>query len=64
MKKFFNVCVLIFFGFFVIFGNEKAEAKENLIEGVGTYIMDSRLDETPASATARAREEAKRNATE
>ena len=64
MKKFFNVCASIFFGLLIIFSSSQAEAKENLIEGVGTYIMDSRLDETPASATARAREEAKRNATE
>lgn len=41
-----------------------AFAKEELIEASGTYIMDSRLDETAASATARAREEAKRSATE
>ena len=41
-----------------------ASATERLIEASGSYIMDSRLDETPASATARAREEAKRAAVE
>lgn len=39
-------------------------AKQEIIEASGEYIMDSRLDETPASATARAREEAKRAAVE
>lgn len=39
-------------------------AAERLIEATGDYIMDSRLDETPASATARAREEAKHAAVE
>lgn len=39
-------------------------AAEKLIEASGDYIMDSRLDETAASATARAREEAKRAAVE
>ena len=42
-----------------IFGNVSAA---ELIQASGTYIMDSRLDETPASATARAREDAKRRA--
>ena len=37
---------------------------EELIEASGNYVMDSRLDETPASATSRAREEAKRAAIE
>ena len=39
-------------------------ASETLIEATGEYIMDSRLDETTATATARAREEAKRIAIE
>lgn len=39
-------------------------AAEQLIEASGEYVMDMRLDETPASATARAREEAKRAAVE
>ena len=42
-----------------MFGNVSAA---ELIQASGTYIMDSRLDETPASATARAREDAKRRA--
>ena len=39
-------------------------AESEIIEADGDYVMDSRLDETAASATARAREEAKRNAVE
>ena len=48
----------------MIFSTSTALANERLIEASGEYVMDSRLDETPASATARAREEAKRAATE
>ena len=48
----------------MLLGMSTALAKEEIIEAEGTYVMDSRLDETPASATARAREEAKRNAVE
>lgn len=50
--------------FIVLTSANNSFAKEELIEASGSYIMDSRLDETPASATARAREEAKRNAIE
>ncbi len=39
-----------------------ALAEQEIIEADGSYVMDSRLDETAASATARAREEAKRAA--
>ena len=35
-------------------------ASEQLIESSGSYVMDSRLNETPASTVSRAREEAKR----
>lgn len=61
MKKLFmllTICATI------MFCNSVASANERLIEASGSYIMDSRLDETPASATARAREEAKRAAAE
>lgn len=60
MKKLFKVIV----AFVIILSSSTALANERLIEASGEYIMDSRLDETPASATARAREEAKRIATE
>ena len=60
MKKFFTIVVVLA----VIFSGSVALASEKLIEASGEYVMDSRLDETPASATARAREEAKRAATE
>ena len=55
---------LIISTFIVLTGLNHLLAKGELIEASGSYIMDSRLDETPASATARAREEAKRNAIE
>ena len=48
----------------MLMGLSTALAKEEIIEAEGTYVMDSRLDETAASATARAREEAKRSAVE
>lgn len=60
MKKFFGIIVALS----MIFICSTAFASEKLIEASGSYIMDSRLDETPASATARAREEAKRIAIE
>ena len=47
----------------IIFSCSISSATE-LIEASGNYVMDSRLDETPASATSRAREEAKRAAIE
>ena len=59
MKKIFGITILIFaLSFQTVF------AKQEIIEASGSYIMDSTLDETPASATARAREEAKRAAIE
>lgn len=60
MKNFFKIIVALV----IIFSNSTSLANERLIEASGEYIMDSRLDETPASATARAREEAKRTAIE
>ena len=60
MKKFFTIAVALA----VFLSGSVAVAKELLIEASGEYVMDSRLDETPASATARAREEAKRIAVE
>lgn len=62
MKNFFKIFSLTLLIFGVSFQNVFAEAE--LIEASGSYIMDSNLDETPASATARAREEAKRAAVE
>lgn len=60
MKNFFALIAALA----IIFSSSSSFASEKLIEATGTYIMDSRLDETPASATARAREEAKRAAVE
>ena len=59
MRKIFAVI----FAAAIIFSCSTSFAEE-LIEASGTYVMDSRLDETPASATSRAREEAKRAAIE
>ena len=58
MKNFFALCVALA----IILTGSNSFASENLMEASGSYVMDSRLDETPASATARAREEAKRAA--
>lgn len=60
MKKFLSVA----FTLAVVLSSSISFASETMIEASGTYIMDSRLNETPASATARAREEAKRAAVE
>ena len=60
MKKTFMIVVALM----IILSGAVCSASEYLIEASGDYIMDSRLDETPASATARAREEAKRAAVE
>lgn len=60
MKNFFGLIVALA----VILGCSTTFAAEKLIEASGEYVMDTRLDETFASATARAREEAKRNAVE
>ncbi len=59
MKKIFGITILIF-----ALSCQIVFAKQEIIEASGSYIMDSTLDETPASATARAREEAKRAAIE
>lgn len=60
MKKFLTIVVALT----IILSSSISFANEQLIEASGSYTMDSRLDETPASATARAREEAKRAAIE
>ena len=60
MKKIFALLIACA----VILSCANSEAGEQLIEASGEYVMDSRLDETAASATARAREEAKRAAIE
>lgn len=60
MKNFFGLIVALA----MILGCSTSFAAEKLIEASGEYVMDTRLDETTASATARAREEAKRNAVE
>ena len=60
MKEFFGLIVALS----VVMCSSISFAAENLIEASGEYIMDTRLDETFASATARAREEAKRAAVE
>ena len=60
MKKFLTLVVALM----ILMCGSTTFAAERLIEATGDYIMDSRLDETPASATARAREEAKRAAVE
>lgn len=60
MKKIFTLAVAL-----ALFLNvSTCAAAERIIEASGEYFMDIRLDETPASATARAREEAKRIAVE
>ena len=60
MKKFLTIIAALT----IILSSSISAANERLIEATGNYIMDSRLDETAASATARAREEAKRAAVE
>ena len=60
MKKTFIVIATLM----MMLSGSICSASEKLIEASGSYVMDSRLDETPASATARAREEAKRAAIE
>ena len=60
MEKIFALVV----AFAIFLNTATSEAREQLIEASGEYVMDSRLDETAASATARAREEAKRAAVE
>ena len=60
MKKFLSIAA----AFVILLSSATSFANERLVEASGEYVMDSRLDETPASATARAREEAKRAAVE
>lgn len=56
MKKFFTLLVALA----ITLISSTSFAAEKLIEASGEYVLDPRLDETFASATARAREEAKR----
>lgn len=60
MKKFLPLVIALM----IFLCSSTVLAAEKLIEASGEYIMDSRLDETFASATARAREDAKRAAVE
>lgn len=60
MKKIFTLIAALA----IIFSTSISFAAEKIIEASGEYIMDTRLDETFASGTARAREEAKRTAIE
>lgn len=62
MQNFFKIFSLTLLIFGLSF--QTTFAKQEIIEASGTYIMDVSLDETPATATARAREEAKRAAIE
>lgn len=58
MKKIFTLIVTLAIALI----SSTSFAAEKLIEASGEYVLDPRLDETVASATARAREEAKRAA--
>lgn len=58
MKSFFTLIVALA----IILSGATTLAAQQLIEASGEYVLDPRLDETAASATARAREEAKRAA--
>ena len=60
MKNF----IILMITLMVILSSSISSASEKIIEASGDYIMDSRLDETSSSATARAREEAKRSVVE
>lgn len=60
MKK----LIVLLIALMTALSNATSSASEKIIEASGEYVMDSRLDETPASATSRAREEAKRAAVE
>ena len=62
MKIFFRICVLAICIFGLSF--QSAFAAEEIIEATGRYVMDLKVDETFAQGTARAREEAKRAATD
>lgn len=57
--KIFSLAVLIF-----ILSTQTTFAKSEIVEASGTYVMDLKVDETFATGTARAREEAKRAAAE
>lgn len=57
--KIFGLTILIFAVSFQV-----SYAKQEIIEASGKYVMDLKIDETFATGTARAREEAKRAATE
>lgn len=57
--KIFSLAILIF-----SLSCQTTFAKSEMVEAFGTYVMDVKVDETLASGTARAREEAKRAAAE
>lgn len=61
MKNFLKICALLVC---ILTLNPTASAEQKTIEAHGKYIMDLKLEETFASATARAREDAKRAAAE
>ena len=63
MKNIIRLAIAMLWSLAVLLPNA-ASAESEIIEADGDYVMDSRLDETAASAVARAREEAKRNAVE
>lgn len=62
MKNLFKILglAILIFGF----SSQVTFAKAELIEAKGSYVMDLKVDETFATGTARAREEAKRAAAE
>ena len=62
MQNIFRICSLAIC--ILILNCQSAFAKTELIEASGSYAIDLKMDETFASATALAREEAKRAATE
>lgn len=62
MKNFFKIFSLTILIFAVSF--QVSYAKQEIVEASGKYVMDLKIDETFATGTVRAREEAKRAATE
>ncbi len=62
MKNFFKIFSLVAIIFCL--SSQITFAKSEIVEAFGTYVMDVKVDETFATGTARAREEAKRAAAE
>ena len=62
MKSFFKICGLIIG--ILILNCQVTFAKQETVEASGSYVIDLKVDETFATGTARAREEAKRAAAE